>query len=301
MEIDWLKDFLSLSVTLNFTRAAEARNVTQSAFSRRIRNLELWVGAPLVDRGTYPATLTPAGQIFRAVAEEMVQTLYRSRDECQGKASPRGRVIGFAALHTLALNFFPRWLRSLEEVMGLLKTRMVADNVHDCIEALMTGACDLMMCYSHPIVPTVVDGERFPFITLATDRVLPVCVPNSDGCARYDLDGRDRSIPYLAYTSDSFLGRIVQVLIDREGGMPYLDFHYENSMSEALKTMALEGGGVAWLPLSAIQRELEEGRLIAIGQEQHTMSMDIRLYRTVEQGRDDILRLWSQAAFLVEH
>jgi len=32
----------------NFSRAAEARHVTQPAFSRRIRALEDWVGTPLV-------------------------------------------------------------------------------------------------------------------------------------------------------------------------------------------------------------------------------------------------------------
>lgn len=296
MELDWLKDFLSLAATLNFSRAAEARNVTQSAFSRRIRALEHWVGATLIDRGTYPASLTPAGQLFRAMAEDMVQTLSRTRDECQGRAKPRGRVIGFAALHTLALNFFPGWLRGLEVELGPLKTRMTADNVHDCIEALMNSACDLLMCYSHPIVPTIVDADRFPSIRLATDLLMPVSVPRPDGGKAYDLDNPPTPIPYLAYTPDCFLGRIVQTLVDRQGGMPFLDFRYENSMSEALKTMVLEGSGLAWLPQSAVRRDVADGRLVVLGDERHAISLDIRLYRNAESRRSDIDRLWSQAA-----
>ena len=52
MDIEWLEDFLVLSDLSSFTRAAQTRNVTQSAFSRRIRSLEDWIGIPLVDRDT---------------------------------------------------------------------------------------------------------------------------------------------------------------------------------------------------------------------------------------------------------
>ena len=37
MDLDWLKDFLALAEQKNFSRAADARNVSQPAFSRRIR------------------------------------------------------------------------------------------------------------------------------------------------------------------------------------------------------------------------------------------------------------------------
>jgi hypothetical protein len=34
LEVKWLEDFLALAGTLNFSKAADERNVTQSAFSR---------------------------------------------------------------------------------------------------------------------------------------------------------------------------------------------------------------------------------------------------------------------------
>jgi hypothetical protein len=64
LEVKWLEDFLALAGTLNFSKAADERNVTQSAFSRRIRQLEAWVGTSLIDRATYPSRLTDAGQRF---------------------------------------------------------------------------------------------------------------------------------------------------------------------------------------------------------------------------------------------
>ena len=81
MELKWLEDLLSLSRTRSFSRTATERFCTQSALSRRIKALELWVGVPLVDRGAYPASLTPAGIVFRDTAEEVMQQLLAVRDE----------------------------------------------------------------------------------------------------------------------------------------------------------------------------------------------------------------------------
>lgn len=60
MSFKLIEDFLSLAKSKNFSRAAEERNVTQPAFSRRIQQLETWIGVPLVDRSTYPTKLTQA-------------------------------------------------------------------------------------------------------------------------------------------------------------------------------------------------------------------------------------------------
>ena len=79
MDIEWLEDFLVLSDLSSFTRAAQSRNVTQSAFSRRIRSLEEWIGISLIDRDTVPPRLTMAGHLFRDAAREMVRLLNNRR------------------------------------------------------------------------------------------------------------------------------------------------------------------------------------------------------------------------------
>lgn len=79
MDIEWIEDFLVLSDLSSFTIAAQMRNVTQSAFSRRIRSLEEWVGIPLIARDTVPPRLTTAGHLFRDSASEMVRQLQEAR------------------------------------------------------------------------------------------------------------------------------------------------------------------------------------------------------------------------------
>ncbi len=65
MDFKWLEDFISVANTGNFSKSADQRNVTQPAFSRRIRSLEDWLGTTLIDRSSYPAKLTESGRAFR--------------------------------------------------------------------------------------------------------------------------------------------------------------------------------------------------------------------------------------------
>src|SRR5947209_3446568 len=114
MDIKWLQDFVSLARTRSFSRSSVERHVTQSAFSRRIRALETWVGVALVDRSSYPTSLTPAGRQFRETAEEALRQLDGARASLQADARPRDETVAIAALHSLALAFFPEWLRRVE-------------------------------------------------------------------------------------------------------------------------------------------------------------------------------------------
>jgi len=80
METKWLEDFVSLAETRSFSRSAQLRHVTQPAFSRRIQSLEAWAGADLVNRSSYPTTLTPAGEALYVQALELLQALHNTRD-----------------------------------------------------------------------------------------------------------------------------------------------------------------------------------------------------------------------------
>ncbi|HWT20922.1 MAG TPA: LysR family transcriptional regulator, partial [Variovorax sp.] len=81
MQFKWMEDFIALAQTRSFTRAAELRHVTHPAFGRRIRALESWAGTALVERGSSPVALTPAGESFLDNATQMVRGVESSREE----------------------------------------------------------------------------------------------------------------------------------------------------------------------------------------------------------------------------
>jgi len=153
METKWLEDFVSLAETRSFSRSAQLRHVTQPAFSRRIQSLEAWAGVDLVDRSSYPTTLTPAGQTLYAQALELLQSLQNTRAMLRGHDSGGQDFIEFAIPHTLAFTFFPAWLVGLRQSFGQVKSRLIALNVHDAAMRLVEGGCDLLIAYHHPHSP----------------------------------------------------------------------------------------------------------------------------------------------------
>ena len=68
-----LEYFLTVARYLNFTRAAEALYVSQTAITRQIQVLEEEVGAQLFFRTKKQVQLTAAGQVFLTEARAILE------------------------------------------------------------------------------------------------------------------------------------------------------------------------------------------------------------------------------------
>jgi DNA-binding transcriptional LysR family regulator len=304
METKWLEDFVSLAETRSFSRSAQLRHVTQPAFSRRIQALEAWAGTDLVDRSSYPTRLTPAGETLHAQALEMLQALQSTRAMLRGHAAAGQDVIEFAIPHTLAFTFFPAWVSSLREKFGPIKSRLIALNVHDAAMRLVEGSCDVLIAYHHPSQPLQLDPDRYQMVTLGDETLAPYCKPDAEGEPLFRLPGRQgQPLPYLGYAPGAYLGRVADLILKQAGTPIHFDRVYETDMAEGLKVMALEGLGVAFLPHSAVKKELRARKLVAAAPPSLPgleIAMEVRAYREKPGARESTKRtaqaLWTYLA-----
>lgn len=79
MELQYLREFVTLERICNFTRAADALYTTEATLSRHIRALEKELGQPLFLRTTRRIELTQFGRKFLVYAEKIVATM----EECE--------------------------------------------------------------------------------------------------------------------------------------------------------------------------------------------------------------------------
>jgi LysR family transcriptional regulator, hypochlorite-specific transcription factor HypT len=290
METKWLEDFVSLAETRSFSRSAQLRHVTQPAFSRRIQALEAWAGTDLVDRSSYPTRLTPAGETLYAQSLEMLQALQSTRAMLRGHSSAGHDVIEFAVPHTLAFTFFPAWVSSLREKFGPIKSRLIALNVHDAAMRLVEGGCDVLIAYHHVSQPLQLDPVRYDMVALGLEVLSPYCKPDAGGEPMFKLPGRPvQPLPYLGYAPGAYLGRVTDLILKQSSTAIHLDRVYETDMAEGLKVMALEGHGVAFLPHSAVKKELRAHRLVSAapaGMPGLEMTMEVRAYREKPLGKE---------------
>lgn len=293
MELKWLEDFAALASSLSFSRAAQERAVTQSAFSRRIKQLENWLGVTLVNRATFPAELTKEGKSFLPVAQEAIRNFYNTRESLRPKGE-RADVVTFAALQTLAVTFFPEWLRDLERKVGRIRTKLGPDRggIEDNVAMLVDGEVDFFLTYAHRDVPFFLDANRFPSLDLGQETLLPVSHPDPEGPLLDRCIASGKPVPYLSYGASSFFGVALTKRFGSEHPFHH-DIIHENTISVALKAMALAGWGVAWLPEKLVARELLNGSLVLASHDTiWSIDVKIRIYRHAASARPIVEQVW---------
>ncbi|TNM61209.1 LysR substrate-binding domain-containing protein [Aliirhizobium smilacinae] len=292
MEVKWLEDFLALAQTLNFSKAADERNVTQSAFSRRIRQLEAWVGTSLIDRATYPSRLTEAGHRFVPIAEQTLQGLYQARRNLQHEEGTDARTVTLTALHTLSFTFFPDWLTDLSARLGPIVSHMRPDSgsMEQNLDSLVDGDSDFLLTYQNQHVPMLLDPQ-FEHHRLGAETIIPVSAPNPDGQPMHCVEP---GFAHVSYQKTSFFGQLVAGALATR--LPTDNRVHVGSMSVGLKGMVMSGWGLAWIPESLVTVELEDGRLMRAADPEWDIEVEIRLYRSKENRRPIVKRIWETLA-----
>ena len=281
MDLNWIEDFLALCKCGNFRISSEQRFVSQPAFSRRIKSLEAWLGVELIDRTSQPVQLTDAGELFKPVAQEIVRLAYLSRKNIKAQIREEDEKIRFSTLSTLAQFFMPTWLKNLQPDIEseLFSVRTDFASVEDYLCALDEGGVDFFICYEDPSETVLYDTAKYTSLHLGVEVLVPVVSPDSNGNPRWWLPSNPEGvIPYLQTQFTPSLWPVRQHLENRYGNLSFL-IVYEATIATALRSMVLEGYGVAWIPLSIIVDDLEKGRVVHAGDENDGIKLDIKIYR----------------------
>lgn len=272
MNFRLLEDFLALVDYGSFTRAAEVRNSTQSAFSRRIQNLEGWVGAPLFERDRGPVRLTREGELFKPCAEDLLRRLGQAREMVIREHSQRRRTVTISATHSLAASLLPLLLHRIEQAHPDLMVRLFSSDFDACLHALATGNAHFLLSYAHPQAPPDLPFDQLLSALVGGDTLVPVKAGRT----------RKGTLPpagaLLAYSQESGIGRILAAALGNTIRQRFTQV-FESSYASVLKSMALEGCGTAWLPLRDIGAELQAGTLVRAHPEEWDVPLEIRLFR----------------------
>jgi DNA-binding transcriptional LysR family regulator len=295
MELKWFEDYLELVAARNFSTAATARRISQSAFSRRINALENWAGAELIDRRTNPITLTKAGELFFPRCREILNDIYRSQSECQQGSDASKKLVSFASMHTIALFFFPDWIHMVEQKHGDVQLNMHADNYYECIEQLTLGNSDFIISYDHDDGPPVLKKGPFESVRIGVEKIFPVSALGSNGRPLYEFStATGNKAPYLSYSwQDGYISKLLTVVHSRQQMMSSLTTVYESSLAEGIKRMAIAGRGIGWIPESCASDAIARGELCQVGGAELTLELDILLFR--RKGNDDpeLAKFWN--------
>lgn len=289
MDSLWLEDFIALASYKNFSRAAEFRNVTQPAFSRRIKSLEEWLGVELFDRTSQGTNLTETGHEMLLLAKDLSSRLHHFRERARELGNKEQHSLQFAATYTLSFTFFPKWIRSLDSQASFEAIKLTTNSMKKCEEMLIDREADFLLCHGLENVDSLLSEDQFMYKKIGDDELIPVVG------AEFFIDTKkmvETEIPFLRYSEESALGRILKEKLKSKKNCPKLDVFFESHLSPVLLSMVVENKGVAWLPKSIMENELKNGKVRILLDDEFTIPVDIRLYKSTEIKNDFSESFW---------
>jgi LysR family transcriptional regulator, hypochlorite-specific transcription factor HypT len=233
----------------------------------------------VVNRANVPLSLTDAGEQLLPIARNTVAAL--SDVQARIRSTQRGGDwVVLATGRTLSRTWVPVWVQSLRRVMGAqVKLRLLTGSINDAVVALELGHADFMLCYSHPRLPLSLDSAAFDRVTVAQEELVAVSAPSAPGVAMHALPGSAQSpVPVLRYAPGLALHLILQDALAREQRALYLLDVMESDFAESLHEQALNGQGLAWLPRSLVQADLQNGRLVLADPGGVSTRFDVQLF-----------------------
>ncbi|WP_225409989.1 LysR family transcriptional regulator [Stigmatella hybrida] len=270
MQLESLKMFCDVVETGSFSRAAQLNHVTQSAVSQQIRALENRYEQKLLSRSARQVTPTPAGErLFRGCKEilarfaEVEQEIREQAAEVQGTTTVS--TIYSVGLHELQ-SVQKQLLKTHPKVNMRLNYRR-NDQVYDDV---ILGAAEIgIVAYPQPRAGV----DILPF---RDDKLAVVCAPSHPFSSKAKVSLTALSgVPFIAFDREAPTRKALDRLF-REKNLD-LNPVMEMDNVETIKRAVEMGLGVAILPLSTCQAEVQANSLVVKPFAEGTVSRPIGL------------------------
>jgi len=242
--IQHIRAFLVVAQTGSFSKAAVALNLSPSALTVQIQQLEDWLGVALLERSPRHVALTSAGQSALLPMEKLLLDLDNIVSASRDLASLRRGVVTIAALPSLCAGALPPLLKQFREQFPGVEVRL-RDVVAQRIDTLVRdGEVDFGLGVRARM------SHGLEFQTVLEDR-LSLFIPADHSLARR------RSVklseltaePIILTGRDSSVRELVEQLF-ADAQLPLSPGLEANYMSTVL-ALVRQGLGVSLLPESA--------------------------------------------------
>lgn len=297
MRLDWLEDILAVAETGSFSEAAEKRHLTQSAFSRRIQNIEDFVGAELFDRSRKPVQLRPTTQDQHSQMNRLASDLRQLVTDLRRGARKTANRIVIASQHALTTTLTPSILDGIQITQPDIFMKLRSANLDECFALLLSRQADIAIVYRLPDQQHPISADYIETAIVGTDRLIPVYAASKT--AQLNERFRKGDLPYIAYPSEVFLGQVMDRLV-----LPTLRRlsdpvpKAETALTLAAVELAAVGVAVAWVPLSLAATRLNAGTLIDLSATLPNVKLDVTAVRLLSTSGPVALAVWDHLVAL---
>ncbi len=300
MRLEWLEDIRAIARTGSFSGAAELRHLTQSAFSRRIQQIEQHIGVELFDRSKKPVQLRATTLAQSAQIEQISASLRQLVVDLRRGDRVASNKIVIASQHSLTTSFLPTIVNGVLRHDAGVYIRLRSANLDECFGLLLSRQADVAIVYHAPDEPHEISEDFLETLDIGKDRLIPVS--DRGLAARMDEHGAEVDLPFVKYPADVFLGHVMAAkIIPALAASVVAISRAETALTFAALELAAGGVAVAWVPASIAQPHIVAGRIVDLSSHLPSCALVVRAVRLASNSGPAETALWSQLIEMSRH
>jgi DNA-binding transcriptional LysR family regulator len=254
MDLRQLEIVRRVAETGSFTAAARAMNVSQSAISRQVLQLEEELGEPVCLRLGRKVRLTAAGQslldLSRRVLADIQDTTRGIRDE---QEAPSG-ILHLGGGMTVCLHVFPALLKEFRRRQPRIDVKLTTGPTAQLLERIRSGALDA------GLLTLPVEGADLVQVPVMREELLLVLYPSHKLAGKRRITPKDvQKQSWVLFERGSSTRQVIDEMFQSHGIHPRIVMETENV--EILKALTMIGMGLTILPYQSLAREARRGTL----------------------------------------
>jgi DNA-binding transcriptional LysR family regulator len=249
MKIDTLgvQAFIAIAERGSFSRAAEDLHITQTALSRRMQNLEAFLGVKLVERTTRSVALTAIGQNFLPQARRLLADLGLALVEIRETGRSLRGDVTIACVPTVGVHYLPRIVQQYATLYPENRIKILDHASSGVAAAVLQRAAEFGINMQGPEHPELTS------VPLLKDRFVLVCRDDHPLARKSRIAWKQlESHPLILAGAESGNRPLLDVALAKQD--VNLRPFYEVQRSSTAVGMVAQGVGVTVAPGLAVQK-----------------------------------------------
>jgi DNA-binding transcriptional LysR family regulator len=257
MNLEMLKLYCDIVRLHSFSQGAAANQISQSAASQAIHQLEAELNTSLIDRSKRPFMVTSEGRIFSEGCQELLQGFDRLRAQIAASRTQMAGSVRVAAIYSVGIHIMSDHMQRFMSLYPQVRVRLEYLHPHRVVEAVLNDEADLGIL-SYP--PT---NRSLTVIPWRTESMVFVCHPTHRLARRKvvapaDLNGQN----FVAFDADLRIRKAIDRWLHHHEAKVNVVMEFDNI--ETIKQAIAIGAGVGILPKPTILKELGNRTLAAV-------------------------------------
>lgn len=257
MTFEHLRLFRDIAQTRSLSQAARLNEITPSAASQHINELERSLDVQLLDRSTRPLTLTAEGRLYQDLCRDVLRRLDEfnvSLAELRSKAAGSVRV---AAIYSVGLSEMSELEQELHRRSPQVSLEVEYLRPEKVYEAVLTDHVDLgLVSYPEPTRDIAVIPWRDEEMVVAAAPAHPLAGKRL--VRPEDLGGQD----FISFDADLPIARQIGRYLRSHDVEVNVTLHFDNI--QTIKEAVMHGSGLSIVPRKILSAEVANRRIAAI-------------------------------------